>query len=249
MGSQLHRLSVWMLLLALAGCGGGAGGSSTSFERVRFPASDGVRLDGRLYGEGSVGVVLSHMGRGGDTQLDWSGLARDLSSRGYAVLTYDRRGVCPGGTGGCSHGSDDYADSWRDVVGAARYLAGRGIRRTVIAGASIGAMASLHAVARGHVHPAGIIEFGGINHASGYDFSRADIRHIAAPKLFLSSRRDIYGGGEAAREWFRWASPPRWLELVPGTQHGTDLLRADNPLRDRVQRIIVSFIERAAPPS
>jgi pimeloyl-ACP methyl ester carboxylesterase len=187
------------------------------------------------------------MGRPGDTQLDWAGLARRLAGNGYAVLTYNRRGVCPGGAAGCSGGSDEYYLDWKDVVGAAAFLRREGAGRIVLAGASIGAMASLYAAAR--VQPAALVEFAGINHASGYDFTRSQIARIGGAKLFLSARDDIYGGGEAAREWYRWASLPKQLELVPGSDHGTDLLSAGNPQRKRVMRLIATFLEAAAPPT
>jgi uncharacterized protein len=190
--------------------------------------------------------VLSHMGRGGDSQEDWLGVARTLARRGYLVLTYDRRGVCPGGGAGCSRGVDYYQLHWKDVVGADRYLHSRGARRVVVVGASIGAMASLYAAARGGIDPAGLLEFAGINHASGYDFTRAQVHRIRGPKLFLSARDDLYGGGAAAREWYRWASPPKRIELLPGSEHGTDLLRARNPQRRRVEHLIVSFVDEAA---
>jgi pimeloyl-ACP methyl ester carboxylesterase len=236
-----------VVTLLIIGCGGKSERPAGSFTRVHFSASDGVRLDG-LYGSGSVGVILVHMGRGGDDQTEWSGVARDLAGRGYLVLTYDRRGVCPGGPAGCSQGVDDYATSWRDIVGAARFIRRQGADKTAVAGASIGAMASLFAASRGQIHSAAIVEFAGINHASGYDFRRADVHRVAGAKLLLSSRHDIYGGAEAARQWYGWASPPKRLELVAGSDHGTDLLQPDNVLRGRVQRLIVTFLEEAAPP-
>jgi len=154
-----------------------------------------VLLDGRLFGRGKVGIVLTHMGRPGDTQCDWLGLARALAGKGYLVLTYDRRGVCPGGMGGCSAGSDEYYLDWKDVVGAGNFLRRKGARDIVLAGASIGAMASLYAASAGRIEPVALIEFAGINHASGYDFNPRQVARIGGSKLFLSARDDIYGGG------------------------------------------------------
>ena len=59
---------------------------------------------------------------------------------------------------------------------------------------------------------------------------------------------DIYDGGKYAREWYGWASAPKRLALVYGSEHGTDLLRAGNPLRRRIETLIVRFLEAAAPP-
>jgi pimeloyl-ACP methyl ester carboxylesterase len=246
MGRCSHSFALLVVALFAAGCGGQG---APAYQRVHFRASDGVLLDGRLFGDGADGVVLVHMGRPEDSQADWAGMARVLADKGFLVLTYDRRGVCPRHGAGCSNGLDSYESSWRDVVGAVRFLRGKGARKTVVAGASIGAMASLYAVSEQKIRPAGLIEFAGINHASGYGFDRAQIRRIKCPKLFLSARQDVYGGGQAAREWFRWASPPRRLVLVPGGEHGTDILRADNPQRQHVEAIIAGFVELALRPA
>lgn len=215
-------------------------------EPVRFEAADGVRLQGRLFGTGKTAVVASHMGRGGDSQLDWVPLARLLARNGYRVLTYNRRGVCNSGGGECSSGTDDLAASWRDVVGAARFVRARGATRVVLLGASIGAMSSLYAAARRDLAVAGVIEIGGINDASGYSFRARDLRRIEGAKLFASSRGDVYGGAPAARQWHGWAQPPKELHVLPGDLHGTDLLRPGEPTRPRLERVILDFLAGAA---
>jgi uncharacterized protein len=239
-------LALAVASLAVSGCRNGPSARpNATFEPVHFPAADGVILDGRLFDSGRIGIVLVHMGRSGDTQVDWVGLAQILSRHGYTVLTYNRRGVCPGDNAGCSKGNDAYELSWKDVVGAVRFLRDKGTTKTVVVGASIGAMATLYAAAEGHISPIGIIEFGGINHASGYDFSRAQIHRIGGLKVFLSSRSDIYGGADAAREWYGWASSPKRIELLPGSEHGTDLLRRGNHLREQVERVILRGVQEA----
>jgi outer membrane protein assembly factor BamB/predicted alpha/beta hydrolase len=209
--------------------------------RVHFRAGDGVLLDGRMFGRGKTGVVLSHMGRPGDSQADWAPVARALAADGFAALTYDRRGVCPGGAAGCSQGVDDYTTSWRDVVGAVRYLHALGVRRVFLVGASIGAMSSLYAVTSRKAEAAGLVEIGGINDASGYSFSRQDLRQARGRKLFVSSVNDVYGGAGAARQWYDWARQPKRLVLLPGDRHGTDML-AEPSLRSRLIRLIADFV-------
>src|SRR5205809_5867931 len=49
---------------------------------VHFRGPDGIRLAGRLFGSGAVGVVLSHQGGTAANQTDWWGMARLLSDRG-----------------------------------------------------------------------------------------------------------------------------------------------------------------------
>ena len=97
---------IWLvvaLALMLPTCGRGDHNADTPGSRaVSFESSDGVELDGRLFGEGGTGVVLAHM-RPAD-QRSWYAFARRLADQGYLVLTFDFRGTCPGGEGGCSSG-------------------------------------------------------------------------------------------------------------------------------------------------
>jgi len=85
------------------------------------------------------------MGRPGDTQADWFPPARALAGGGYTALTYNRRGVCSVVGQECSAGPDDYASSWKDVVGASDFIRSRCTTTVVLIGASIGAMSMLHA--------------------------------------------------------------------------------------------------------
>jgi hypothetical protein len=65
-------------------------------EAVHFKAADGVALQGRLFGHGSVGIVLTHIADPEVAQAEWFSLAPVLASQGYRVLTFDFRGFCPG---------------------------------------------------------------------------------------------------------------------------------------------------------
>jgi len=160
------------------------------------------------------------MGRFGDSQADWYDTAATLGRAGYGALTYNRRAVCPGSADGCSQGSDDLAESWRDVVGAYERARGEGATRVVLVGASIEAMSSIEAATQDDIEIATLVEVGGINNASGYSFSRSDLAGIEGVKTFASSRGDIYGGADAAREWRRWATPPKRLDILEGAEHG-----------------------------
>ncbi len=214
--------------------------------KVGFEALDGVALEGRLFGSGTTGVVLAHMGNAGDSQADWYGVADVLADHGYAVLTFDRRGVCPGGVDGCSSGSDDYLNHWEDVVGAVRFLNGKGIERVFVGGASIGAMASFYAAERPEADVAGVIWVSGLDFASGYHFERSDVRRVDVPKLFVSASRDPYGAAASARRLYRWAAPPKRLVVLQSGEHGTDMLSDPAALEtaEALTRSIVGFVGR-----
>src|SRR5919109_2224321 len=191
---------------------------------VAFRALDGVQLAGRVFGRGDVGIVLSHMGRTGDDQSDWFPIAQALARRGYVAFTYDRRGVCPRSGLGCSKGSDDYSEHWRDVLGAARYLLGHEVHRVFLAGASIGAMATLYAVERARVPVAGMIWVAGLLHTGSYYFERKDVRAITVPSLIMSGDRDAFEAARDARTLYRWIARPKRLLLLNSPEHGTDML-------------------------
>jgi pimeloyl-ACP methyl ester carboxylesterase len=235
--------------LTLAACGSSSNDDSpAASEAVAFEASDGVRLVGRILGDGDVGVVLAHMGRPGDTMRDWDELARALAERGYTVLAYNRRGVCNAPGTSCSGGLDDLASSWQDVVGAVAFMRARGSTDVVLVGASIGAMASLHALTTGAVLAKALVEIGGVNYSGGYDFSRGDLQALEGEKLFVSSAGDEYGAADAAREWHGWAREPKQLEILAGRAHGTDMLIETEPTARPLVDLVLTFLTRAVPP-
>jgi dienelactone hydrolase len=242
------------LLAALApsGCGTSRGDDANAppgaAEKVAFEAADGEKLVGRLYGHGDVGVVLAHMGRPGDTLLDWAPLTRELAKHGYMALAYNRRGVCTTPDRECSAGLSDYASSWNDVVGAVSYLRAREANEVVVVGASIGAMAALHALTKKGLEAFAFIEIGGVNHESGYSFSRRDLQALEGHKLFVSSVDDYYDAAPAAREWHRWAKEPKQLELLPGADHGTDMLIAGQPTARPLTELVLEFLASAVRP-
>lgn len=213
-------------------------------EPASFEASDGVLLRGLMFGDGDVGVVLSHMGRSGDSQEDWFGLADELAAHGYRVLTYDRRGVCSETIGSCSEGDPILSEHWQDVVGAVAHLEDAGAQRVVVVGASIGAMATWYAVTEADLDVAGVIWFAGVLQGD-YTFDEDDATAVEAPKLFISSDEDFYGAGEDARQMYEWANDPADLLIVPGRLHGTDLLTAESPpsVQRTITEAIIGFVD------
>src|SRR6266508_4432081 len=122
---------------------------------VSFRSPDGVKLAGRVFGDGQVGVVLAHMFPA--DQTSWWAFARLLAPKGFTVLTFDFRGYCPGGVSGCSEGQRDVAAMWQDVLGAVDFMMARGLVRVMLVGASMGGTASLIAAAQTDVPVVAIV--------------------------------------------------------------------------------------------
>lgn len=241
-----RRTLVGALVLALlAGACRGTEPPSTPPEgsrAVSFPSADGVRLDGRLIGEGSVGVVLSHM-RPAD-QRSWWSFAQDLADAGYLVLTYDFRGYCPGGIGGCSGGERDLGEIWRDVLGAIDFLRSRGARRVVLVGASMGGTASLLAAAQEGVSVEAVITLSAPSSFEGMDLTPDVLTRVDAAKLFIAGTGDGQAAADAERLYDR-SPPPKRVEILTTDAHGTDILSSNQAGRART--LILQYLEQVAP--
>ena len=204
---------------------------------VRFRGAGGVRLEGRVFGSGEVGVVLGHM-RPGD-QSQWFGFAALLADQGYAVLTYDRRGVCPGGDLGCSDGNA--SDSgWQDLAYAVDLLREHGASRVVVGGASLGAMESMYALTRG-MDADGLIWLSGVDLYAGVPVTR-QVRAVRVPKLLAVGEFD--SGAAALRPAVeRAAPPPTQVVLLDTGEHGTDILEFGDPaVADEFRRSVLDFL-------
>ena len=260
-------LAVAFLLVAATACGGGDGTASTGTTAtspspspspeptssfpvleedellamsapVAFEAADGVRLEGRLFGSGDVGVVLSHM-RPGD-QGQWLAFAGLLADNGYRVLTYDRRGECPGGDLGCSEGDRGDPGTWRDLASAVALLRDEGSDRVVVGGASLGAMESLYALGHG-LDAEGLIWLSGLDLYEGASITD-QVRDVRAPKLFMTGAYDNDSAplGHALER--AAPEPVEFVSLDTG-EHGTDILRFGDPVvADQIRRAVLHFL-------
>jgi pimeloyl-ACP methyl ester carboxylesterase len=218
---------------------------------VRFPSADGVRLAGRLFGHGSTVVILSHMGPGGNDQSQWWPMAHLLAERGYRVLTYDYSGVCPGGKAGCSKGVTSIRAPAPNLMGAIHFVDRLGVKRVVLGGASMGAMASLKVAARPGVDVSAVISLSGVEQLVGpYELGRHVIARISEPKLFMAGEFD-HEAADSARDWLRWARPPKDGKIMNTGLHGTDMIDLasgdDAEIPGIVIRRVAGFLDRYAP--
>jgi pimeloyl-ACP methyl ester carboxylesterase len=233
------------LLLALAACGGRGEGPAIDLagsEPVTFTSRDDVRLEGRLFGEGSTAVVLAHM-RPAD-QRSWFAMADRLAGQGYLVLTFDFRGYCPGGDGGCSEGERDIGAIWQDVLGAIDLVRERGARRVVLVGASMGGTASLVAAAEPGVEIEAVVTLSAPTSIEGLVADGPLLQRVTAAKLFVAGVGDG-AAAAAAQELYAISPPPKRVEIVPADDHGTDLLTG--PQAEVVRRLIEETLARYAP--
>ena len=213
-------------------------------EAVSFSSADGVKLEGRLFGNGSVGVVLSHMLPA--DQTSWWGFARELSEGGYMALAFDFRGFCPGGDAGCSEGEKDIGAMWQDVVGAIGFLRSEGATQVMLVGASMGGTASLVGAAQDGVEVSVVVTLAS---PVGIDGLAADanlLTRITAAKLFIAGTGDRFGAAEAAQRLYAQSPLPKRVEIVTSNDHGTDLLTGNQS--GRVQTLILGYLDEHSEP-
>jgi esterase/lipase len=210
--------------------------------RVSFQSSDGVKLAGRLFGDGRVGVVLAHMFPA--DQTSWWAFARVLAAKGFTVLTFDFRGYCPGGAAGCSEGQRDVAAMWQDVVGAVDFMVARGLVRVMLVGASMGGTASLLAAAQPGVSIVAVVALSAPQSFEGLTADPTVLGNVTAAKLFVAGNGDPTGAATAAQAMYDESPPPKQVEIVTSSDHGTDLLTGNQS--GRVQTLIMGYLEQHA---
>ncbi len=209
-------------------------------EAISFDGPDGVRLEGRVFGEGATAVVLSHM-RPAD-QRSWFDLAVRLADSGYLVLTYNFRGYCPGGPdGGCSEGQTDIGALWRDVRGAIGFVRSRGATSVALVGASMGGTASIVAASGADV--VAVITLSAPASIDGLVVDADVLAEVRAAKLFIAGVGDAPYAADA-EALFTIAPQPKRVEILPSDDHGTDLLSGGQG--EVVRRLIEDHLERFA---
>lgn len=214
-----------VVFVMLAACGGKTAAPPvvpSGAQNVGFRSSDGIQLQGKLYGHGKIGVVLSHQYN--SDQSSWFSFAGELSSLGYLVLTYDFRGFCPGGDAGCSSGKKDVAAAMEDLEGAIAFIRDKGAAKVFLVGASMGGTASLAEAVAQPSRIAGVISVSSPITFQGLDANLAGLGDIATPKLFIAGRGDPAGAADAAQAMYKGSGGRKQLLIVDTEQHGAYIL-------------------------
>lgn len=200
---------------------------------IQFRAADGTSLAGARYGRGTTAVVLAHQSNGNVCQ--WAFYARRLASLGYLAFPFDFRG----------HG----ASQWRpypasrrlagDVSAAVKAVRRLGANKVLLVGASLGGIAVV--VAGANTRPAvdGVISLSGPANYGGID-AVAAARRLQVPVLYLAAENDDGFTGDARALFQATAESDKALELVPGTEHGVQLVSHPGRARTLVETFIRS---------
>jgi dienelactone hydrolase len=205
---------------ALAGCAKARGW------RALAVRAHGEALDAATLGRGRVGVVFAN--QSGNYPCDWLPFARDLAGGGRRVAVFA------------------YADPSSfdgELLAVARALRSTGTHSVALIGASIGGRAVIQAAARNSATVAAAVSLSAERSVGQFPDILPSARRVRVPSLYVGSREDGYTTfGRETREFHR-VTPARVnrILLVPGSDHGVDLLSdANGP---RVRTAIIDFID------
>jgi dienelactone hydrolase len=200
---------------------------------VRFRAADGVRLNGHRFGQGTTAVVLAHEVRGSLCQ--WVPYARRLASKGYVAFAFDFR----------SRGRSQVVGIRRsrriagDVTAAVKYVRSRGATKVFVVGASMGGSAVLVAGANTRPSVTGVVSLSGPTSFGGAE-AEAAVPRLSVPVLYLAASDDASGAFATDARALYEATPStdKTIEIVPGADHGVDLVSSPGRARDLVEQFL-----------
>ena len=200
---------------------------------ITFATEDGATLGGTIHGTASSNnwVILSNNGDG--RQANWQPLAEALARRGYAVLTYDWRGL-----GASSSSARDWTLAPRDTQAAVTAARANGAQRLILGGGSLGGITSIKQA--GSPGVAGIVVISSPSNVAPLTISAQEMAGIAVPKLFVASRRDQIVPLEQTVLLHDNAPQPKALHTYDGSAHGSDLLTSGD--RDHLVNLVADFV-------
>lgn len=206
----------------------------------------GIRLEGRLFSPTGAtrapGVVLAHMLPA--DQRSWFDTAATLADEGYLALTFDFRGYCPEGEGGCSAGERDPAAAPADLLAAISFLREQGASPVSVIGASMGGTAALAAASslEGSDPVPAVVTLSAPVRIEGLAVDTPMLQTQTA-KLFLAGTGDA-AAADAAQELYSVSTPPKRVEIFPSDEHGSDLLQGARG--GEIERLILQWLEQHA---
>ena len=246
---RLRIIAAITPILLITACGG----STSSIDpepstAVTFDTADSVTLAGRLFGPASAtsGIVLAHMLPA--DQTSWYPFAERLAGQGFRVLTFDFRGYCPGGDGGCSEGMKDIDAAPIDLRAAVAFLRADGIQRIGIAGASMGGTAALLVASRDREGIPALVMLSAPQVLSGLAVGQSELQTVTGAKLYIAGLGDPAGSVASADALAAIGPEPADEQIVTVDAHGTDLLTSSQG--EQVQAMIEQwFTHWLAPPA
>lgn len=207
------------------------GAAGLAQHTVSFPALDGGRIYGDVYGASTRAVLLLHGGR--FDKASWKKQGNLLAAHDFRALSIDFRGE--GNSRGGSKGPANEDARYLDVLGAIHYLHASGSKSVSVLGASMGGD---YAAQAAQSEPEQIRKL--VLLASG---AYTPLTKYHGPKLFILARDDANAEGlrlPHIRAAYKQALAPKRLVLLDGSAHAQFLF--ETPQADRLTHEILTFL-------
>ena len=211
-----------------------------SSHTVTFKTPDGSSIKGELYGSGKTAVIFSVMG---NCKPGWREVAQLTSAQGLMALTYQWRDCGPAGPVSDAQLIKNFVN---DARGAISFVRDQGAENIILAGASLGGIASAKLAIESRA--SGLIIFASPPKIPNYDFSiTASDLNVNVPKLFITAENDSVVPADESRKMYEMAAEPKEWQSYPGTAHGTDVFKTDSG-REAQERILAFILAIAKTP-
>ena len=203
---------------------------------ITFDTPDGATITGELYGSGETAVIFSVMG---NCRPGWRELAHLTAAQGFMALTYPWRGC-----GESGRVDDDELQKFvDDARGAINFAREQGADKIILAGASLGGLASAKLAIESGASALIIVASPPAISQWGFEIEAADL-DTSIPKLFITAEKDAIVSASATRDLYELAAEPKEWQVYPGNRHGTDLFETESG--GEMQQRILEFILTAA---
>lgn len=201
-------------------------------QTITFTTPDGATIEGTLYGSGDTAVIFSVMG---NCRRGWEDMAELVAQHEMTALTYQWRGCRASG----SAVESELRKFVDDLRGAIQFMRDRGVTKIILAGASLGGVASAKLAVESS--PSGLIVVASPREIEEWNFEigLGDV-NIDMPKLFITAEDDSVVSMERSRALFDIVAEPKEWQTYPGTAHGTDIF--DTESGQEMQQRILDFI-------
>lgn len=213
-------------------------------EVFRFPAADGVELDGAVIGTGTTGVVMANQSN--SSLCGWWPFASHLADQGFRVLLFDFR--CAG-LSSCPDG-DARGDYPSDLTGAAAALRSKGAKDVALLGASLGANVAMVAGPSITPSPSAVLSLSGPADLTGLlGDERLDafktVPHLTSPFLQMVAREDTVAFVPDIRKLAATAGSKvtRVVILDASYGHGWDMVSNAAGEPTDVAHVVVDFLK------
>jgi dienelactone hydrolase len=214
---------------------------------VTIQAPDGVNLKATYFSAGRTGPAMLLLHQCNMDRHAWDGLAADLASNGFNVLTIDYRGF--GESGGSKSTDPDTRAAERqkwpaDVDAAYAYLTSqKGVdqSRIAVGGASCGVTQSSDLAARHHEIRALMVLSG-----MASDAAKAYLASNASLPVFGAASEGDTNAAKGIRQAVAASKDPKsTVKIYPGTEHGVPMF-AKNP---DLEPMIVAWLKAQLAPA